>query len=140
MKIVDVEAFPTSFPLPPGGPRLGIGQAVKRDAVMVKITTEDGIIGWGESHHGRAHTAIATLIRTTLRQPDHLPFHDQIRTFQREWQALRHATTGVKVRPAESEHQCRDPAPARPWRDSTCRRPGCGRAGRHRASGPRGGS
>ncbi|MBW6397342.1 mandelate racemase/muconate lactonizing enzyme family protein [Roseomonas sp. HJA6] len=67
MKIVDVRAFPTSFPLPQGGPRLGIGQAVKRDAVMVKVTTEDGIVGWGESHHGRAHTAIATLIQTTLR-------------------------------------------------------------------------
>ncbi len=67
MKIVDVKAFPTSFPLPQGGPRLGIGQAVKRDAVMVKVITEDGIVGWGESHHGRAHTAIATLIQTTLR-------------------------------------------------------------------------
>ncbi|WP_198377236.1 mandelate racemase/muconate lactonizing enzyme family protein [Neoroseomonas rubea] len=68
MKIVDVRAFPTSFPLPAGGPRLGIGQAVKRDAVMVKVTTEDGIVGWGESHHGRAHTAVAKLIETTLRQ------------------------------------------------------------------------
>lgn len=67
MKIVDVHAYPTSFPLPPVGPRLGIGQAIKRDAVMVKVTTEDGIVGWGESHHGRAHTAIATLIQTTLR-------------------------------------------------------------------------
>ena len=45
-----------AFPLPPNsGPRLGIGQAVKRDAVMVKVITEDGIVGWGESHHGRAH-------------------------------------------------------------------------------------
>jgi L-alanine-DL-glutamate epimerase-like enolase superfamily enzyme len=68
MKIVDIRAFPTSFPLPAGGPRLGIGQAVKRDAVMVKVTTEDGIVGWGESHHGRAHTAVAKLIETTLRQ------------------------------------------------------------------------
>ena len=67
MKIVDVRAFPTSFPLPQGGPRLGIGQAVKRDAVMVKVVTEDGITGWGESHHGRAHTAVAKLIETTLR-------------------------------------------------------------------------
>jgi D-galactarolactone cycloisomerase len=67
MKIVDIKAFPTSFPLPQGGPRLGIGQAVKRDAVMVKVVTEDGIVGWGESHHGRAHTAIAKLIETTLR-------------------------------------------------------------------------
>ncbi|WP_276318122.1 enolase-like domain-containing protein [Rhodovarius crocodyli] len=68
MKIVEVKAYPTSFPLPKGGPKLGIGQAVKRDAVMVKITTEDGISGWGEAHHGRAHTAVARLIETTLRQ------------------------------------------------------------------------
>jgi L-alanine-DL-glutamate epimerase-like enolase superfamily enzyme len=65
-KIRSVEAFATSFPLPQGGPRLGIGRAVKRDAVMVKVTTTDGIIGWGESHHGRAHTAIAALVNTTL--------------------------------------------------------------------------
>jgi D-galactarolactone cycloisomerase len=68
MKIVEIKAYPTSFPLPQGGPRLGIGQAVKRDCVMVKVVTEDGITGWGESHHGRAHTAIAALIQTTLRQ------------------------------------------------------------------------
>src|SRR5919199_625187 len=69
MKIREIKAYPTSFPLPQGGgPRLGIGQAVKRDAVMVRVTTEDGIVGWGESHHGRAHTAIAKLIETTLSQ------------------------------------------------------------------------
>ena len=68
MKIVSIKAFPTSFPVPPGGVRLGIGQSVKRDCVMVKVTTEDGITGWGESHHGRAHTAIAKLIETTLSQ------------------------------------------------------------------------
>jgi D-galactarolactone cycloisomerase len=69
MKIVEIKAYPTSFPLPrDGGVRLGIGQAVKRDAVMVKVTTEDGIVGWGESHHGRAHTAVAKLIETTLAQ------------------------------------------------------------------------
>ena len=69
MKIREIKAYPTSFPLPPdSGPRLGIGQAVKRDCVMVKVTTEDGIVGWGESHHGRAHTAIARLIETTLSQ------------------------------------------------------------------------
>ncbi len=68
MKIVDIKAYPTSFPVPGGGPRLGIGQAVKRDAVVVKVTTEDGLVGWGESHHGRAHTAVAKLIETTLKQ------------------------------------------------------------------------
>ncbi|MBX6374011.1 MAG: mandelate racemase/muconate lactonizing enzyme family protein [Acetobacteraceae bacterium] len=66
MKIVEIKAYPTSFPVPSGGPRLGIGQAVKRDAVVVKVVTEDGIVGWGESHHGRAHTAVAKLIETTL--------------------------------------------------------------------------
>ncbi|MDN3564271.1 mandelate racemase/muconate lactonizing enzyme family protein [Paeniroseomonas aquatica] len=68
MKITAIKAYPTSFPVPPGGVRLGIGQSVKRDCVMVKVTTEDGIVGWGESHHGRAHTAIAKLIETTLTQ------------------------------------------------------------------------
>ena len=69
MKIREIKAYPTSFPLPQsGGVRLGIGQAVKRDCVMVKVTTESGLVGWGESHHGRAHTAIAKLIETTLSQ------------------------------------------------------------------------
>ena len=69
MKIREIKAYPTSFPLPKsGGVRLGIGQAVKRDCVMVKVTTESGLVGWGESHHGRAHTAIAKLIETTLSQ------------------------------------------------------------------------
>lgn len=54
MKIVPVKAWPTGFPLPAGGPRPGIGQAVKRDAAMVKVVTECGIVGWGEAHHGRA--------------------------------------------------------------------------------------
>ncbi len=69
MKIREIKAYPISFPLPKsGGVRLGIGQAVKRDCVMVKVTTESGLVGWGESHHGRAHTAIAKLIETTLSQ------------------------------------------------------------------------
>jgi D-galactarolactone cycloisomerase len=41
---------------------------VKRDAVLVKVTSEEGLAGWGEAHHGRAHTAVAKLIDTTLRQ------------------------------------------------------------------------
>src|SRR3712207_7531021 len=69
MKIREIKTYPTSFPLPKsGGVRLGIGQAVKRDCVMVKVTTESGLVGWGESHHGRAHTAVAKLIETTLSQ------------------------------------------------------------------------
>ena len=69
MKIVELRASPTSFPLPPeASVTLGIGRAVKRDAVVVKVTTDDGLIGWGEAHHGRALGAVAHLINTTLRQ------------------------------------------------------------------------
>ena len=69
MKIAAVRAYPTSFPVAPQNRvALGIGTAVKRDAVVVKVTTDEGIVGWGEAHHGRAHTAVAKLIETTLRQ------------------------------------------------------------------------
>ena len=69
LRIKDVKAFATSYPIPPGqSVQLGIGRAVKRDAVVVKVTTEGGLVGYGESHHGRAHTAIAQLVNTTLRQ------------------------------------------------------------------------
>ena len=68
MKIAEITAIPTSFPLPKeGNVRLGIGRAVKRDAVIVRVKTESGIVGYGESHAGRAPGAVAALINTTLR-------------------------------------------------------------------------
>src|SRR5581483_707106 len=68
-RIVDIKAIPTSFPVDPkNSVTLGIGRAVKRDAVMVKVTTEDGIVGWGEAHHGRAPGSVAHLINNTLKQ------------------------------------------------------------------------
>ncbi len=69
LKIIDIKAYPISFPVPKHAQvTLGIGTAIKRDAVVVKVTTAGGLIGWGESHHGRAHTAVARLIETTLKQ------------------------------------------------------------------------
>ena len=69
MRIADVKAHPTSFPVPPSqSVTLGIGRAVKRDAVVVKVTTDDGLVGYGEAHHGRAPGAVAHLVNTTLRQ------------------------------------------------------------------------
>ncbi len=69
MRIVDVKACATSFPLPAEARvTLGIGQAVKRDAVVVKVTTDEGLVGYGESHHGRAPGAVAHLVNTTLRE------------------------------------------------------------------------
>lgn len=67
--IVDIKTYPTSFPVPPeAAVTLGIGRAVKRDAVVVKVVTEGGIVGYGESHHGRSPGAVAHLIDSTLRQ------------------------------------------------------------------------
>lgn len=69
MRITDIKAFATSFPIPAEhGVTLGIGRLLKRDAVAVKVTTDDGLIGWGESHHGRAPSAIAHIVNTTIRQ------------------------------------------------------------------------
>lgn len=69
MRIAKLEAFPISFPVPENkSVRLGIGRSVKRDSVLVRIETDDGIVGWGEAHHGRAPGAIARLIDSTMRE------------------------------------------------------------------------
>lgn len=69
LRIRDVTAYPLSFPIAPEhSVMLGMGRAVKKDTVVVKVTTEGGLVGWGESHHGKAHTAVAQLVNTTLRQ------------------------------------------------------------------------
>lgn len=67
LTIADVTAFPASFPVKKPV-TLGIGRAVKRDAILVRVTTKDGTEGWGEAHHGRCPGAIAKLVDTTLRQ------------------------------------------------------------------------
>jgi len=69
MRIVEIIAYPISYPIAEKDQvRLGIGKAIKRDAVIVKVTTESGLVGYGESHHGRSPGAIAHLTNTTLRQ------------------------------------------------------------------------
>jgi L-alanine-DL-glutamate epimerase-like enolase superfamily enzyme len=69
LRVTDINAYPTSFPVAvENRVSLGIGRSVKRDAVVVKVTTESGLAGWGESHHGRCHGAVAHLVNTTLRQ------------------------------------------------------------------------
>jgi D-galactarolactone cycloisomerase len=65
MKIVEIKAYPISIPNK-HPTRLAIGSAVKRDAVVVKITTESGLVGFGESHHGRSAGTIAQIVNTTL--------------------------------------------------------------------------
>jgi D-galactarolactone cycloisomerase len=66
-KIIDIQTFPTSFPVKEKV-KLGIGSAVKRDAVIVKVITDGGLVGYGESHHGRAPGTVAHLVNNTLKQ------------------------------------------------------------------------
>jgi L-alanine-DL-glutamate epimerase-like enolase superfamily enzyme len=69
LRITDVRAYPTSFPVDPrDSVTLGIGRTVKRDAVVVKVSTEEGVTGWGEAHHGRCPGAVAHLVNTTMKQ------------------------------------------------------------------------
>ncbi|HVY42318.1 MAG TPA: mandelate racemase/muconate lactonizing enzyme family protein, partial [Hyphomicrobiaceae bacterium] len=69
MKIAEIKAYPTSYALPQDlDVRLGIGRMVKRDTIIVKVVTEGGLVGWGESHHGRAPGTVAHLVGTTLKQ------------------------------------------------------------------------
>ncbi len=67
MKITRIDVFPVSHLMPENAEfRMGVGRRVKRDAVLVKVSGEDGLVGWGEAHHGRSPGAIAKLIETTL--------------------------------------------------------------------------
>jgi D-galactarolactone cycloisomerase len=66
LKIVDIRATPVSVRVEKGA-TLAIGTAVKRDAVIVRVTTESGLTGWGESHHARSANVIAEIVNTTLK-------------------------------------------------------------------------
>jgi L-alanine-DL-glutamate epimerase-like enolase superfamily enzyme len=66
LTIASVEALPCSVPLRQAVTQ-GLGSVTKRDTVVVKVTTSDGLTGWGESYNGRAPLAVAATVNTTLR-------------------------------------------------------------------------
>ncbi len=66
--IHEIKAIPISFPIAKNNRvQLGIGNSIKNDAVIIKVTTKNGITGWGEAHHGRCPGAIAHLVNTTIK-------------------------------------------------------------------------
>ena len=65
MKITEVKAFALSFKLE-NAPRRGVGQPIKKDTVIVRVKTEDGIVGYGEAHHALSPTLVADLVNTNL--------------------------------------------------------------------------
>jgi L-alanine-DL-glutamate epimerase-like enolase superfamily enzyme len=67
MKITKITAIPLSFKLPEGKTvSMGIGSTLKRDAIIVKVETSEGVTGYGESHPGRSPGAIVSLIHNTI--------------------------------------------------------------------------
>ena len=52
-KIVKITASAHSRPFTDNIVRMGLGRNVKRDFVFVKITADDGTVGYGEAHHGQ---------------------------------------------------------------------------------------
>jgi L-alanine-DL-glutamate epimerase-like enolase superfamily enzyme len=66
MKITAVEAIALSIDLRDRAVTLGVGTAIKKDTVVVKVTTEDGLVGYGEAHHALAPTVVAELVNSSL--------------------------------------------------------------------------
>ena len=67
MKIIRITAVPLSYRLPEGKTvTMGVGSTLKRDAIIVKVETDEGITGYGEAHPGRSAGAIVSLIHNTL--------------------------------------------------------------------------
>jgi L-alanine-DL-glutamate epimerase-like enolase superfamily enzyme len=67
MKITSITAVPISYRLPEGKTvTMGIGSTTKRDAIIVRVQTDEGLTGYGEAHPGRSPGAIVSLIQATL--------------------------------------------------------------------------
>ncbi len=67
MKISSITAIPLSYKLPEGKTvTMGVGSTLKRDAIIIRVQTDEGIVGYGESHPGRSPGAICSLIHNTL--------------------------------------------------------------------------
>ena len=65
-KISDIAVSVHSHPFDGVAVTQGVGQMVKRDLVLVKITADDGSVGFGECHHGLNPTAVADVVRHSM--------------------------------------------------------------------------
>jgi len=67
LKIIAITAIPLSFRLDQGKTvTMGIGSTTKRDTIIVRVETSEGITGYGEAHPGRSPGAVVSLIHNTL--------------------------------------------------------------------------
>ncbi len=67
MKITRITAIPLSYRLPEGQTvKLGVGATTKRDTIIVRVETDEGLTGYGEAHPGRSPGAVTALVNNTL--------------------------------------------------------------------------
>ena len=67
MKITRITAIPLSYRLPQGQTvRVGVGATIKRDTIVVRVETDEGLTGYGEAHPGRSPGAVTALVNATL--------------------------------------------------------------------------
>lgn len=67
MKITRITAIPLSYRLPEGQTvKVGVGATIKRDAIVVRVETDEGLTGYGEAHPGRSPGAVTALVNATL--------------------------------------------------------------------------
>lgn len=65
MKITQVEAIPLSIPFSFGGSayRLGASSRLALDFCLVRVETDDGLVGWGEAFAYSSRTAVTAAVR-----------------------------------------------------------------------------
>jgi D-galactarolactone cycloisomerase len=66
VRVVSVRAVGLSYRYPRPAGTLSIGTSVKKDVVLVRVEAENGMVGWGESHHALSPTTLVEYINTTL--------------------------------------------------------------------------
>ena len=66
MKITDIKVHLLSFPLTNKWITSG-GAMGKRDTIIIQLFTDEGIIGYGEAHHAKAHLVVAQIIENVLK-------------------------------------------------------------------------
>ncbi|HSF46853.1 MAG TPA: mandelate racemase/muconate lactonizing enzyme family protein [Burkholderiales bacterium] len=67
MKITRITAIPLSYRLPEGKTvKMGVGATTKRDTIIIRVETDEGVKGYGEAHPGRSPGAVTSLTNNTL--------------------------------------------------------------------------
>lgn len=68
MKIAKITTHLISVPVDPDSAWVSsMGTAVKRDALIIEIETDDGIVGIGECYHGSSPLSLEKLVQTVLK-------------------------------------------------------------------------